>query len=32
MKHRSPDADSVDAAQAGLPVQGDVIPLGLTPV
>lgn len=32
MKRRRPDAEGFDAAQAGLLVQGDVIPLGLTPV
>lgn len=32
VKLRGPDAEGVDTAQAALPVQGDVIPLGLTPV
>lgn len=32
VKLGGPDAEGVDTAQAVLPVQGDVIPLGLTPV
>ena len=32
MKHQRPNAEGFDSAQAILLVQGDVIPLGLSPV